>query len=75
MGKLKSKRLGILVALCVALFVIVMKVLTVAEGILQNKFVLGSLIWGIVILGSVYIVAETKRPTQGNSPPADKKDE
>ena len=66
MDKLKtllSKRLGILVALVVVFFIIVMKVLDVAEGVLENKFVLGSLIWGVVILGSVWMLCETKRPT------------
>ena len=66
MQKLKtllSKRLGVLVAGIAILFIILMKVITVAEGVLQNNFIMGSIIWGIVVLLSVYMVVETLRKT------------
>jgi len=66
MQKLKtllSKRLGVLVAGIVILFIILMKVIQVAEGVLQNNFIMGSIIWGIVVLLSVYMVVETFRKT------------
>lgn len=67
MEKLKtllSKRLGVVVAVIVFLFVIVLKAVDTIKEIVTNPTLLGWLFGGIVFLASVYIVCETWRATK-----------